>query len=52
MSKRTPGVLTGFLGGFDLSLHRGEYMDDPTKPPDGTQLCKIAGQVCKEYSTQ
>lgn len=40
------GALTGFLGGLDLSLHRGEYMDDPTKPPDGTQLCKIAGQVC------
>jgi hypothetical protein len=24
------GALTGFLGGFDLSLHCGEYMDDPT----------------------
>jgi thymidylate synthase (FAD) len=41
-----PGALTGFLGGFDESLHFPEYLDDPTTLPDGAQLCKIAGQVC------
>ncbi|GAC1688701.1 MAG: hypothetical protein NVS9B9_10790 [Ktedonobacteraceae bacterium] len=39
-------ALTGFLGGFDPSLHFVEYLDDPTKLPDGAQLCKVAGQVC------
>ena len=38
--------LTGFLQGFDSSLHFSEYTDDPTSLPDGAQLCKIAGQVC------
>ncbi len=38
--------LTGFLQGFDSSLHFSEYIDDPTSLPDGAQLCKIAGQVC------
>ena len=38
--------LTGFLQGFDPSLHFSEYIDDPTSLPDGAQLCKIAGQVC------
>ena len=38
--------LAGFLSGFDESLHFPEYLDDPTKLPDGAQLCKIAGQVC------
>jgi len=27
------GVLTGFLSGFDPSLHFAEYLDDPTKLP-------------------
>lgn len=40
------GGLTGFLEGFDPSLHFTEYLDDPTKLPDGAQLCKVAGQVC------
>lgn len=39
-------ALTGFLGGFDPSLHFGEYLDDPIKLPDGAQLCKVTGQVC------
>lgn len=39
-------ALTDFLSGFDPSLHFGEYLDDPTKLPDGAQLCKVAGQVC------
>ena len=38
--------LTGFLQGFDSSLHFSDYTDDPTALPDGAQLCKIAGQVC------
>jgi thymidylate synthase (FAD) len=40
------GGLTGFLDGFDPSLHFSEYLDDPTNLPDGSQLCKVAGQVC------
>ncbi len=40
------GGLAGFLSGFDESLNFPEYLDDPTKLPDGAQLCKIAGQVC------
>jgi thymidylate synthase (FAD) len=38
--------LAGFLDGFDPSLHFSEYLDDPTNLPDGSQLCKVAGQVC------
>jgi thymidylate synthase (FAD) len=38
--------LGGFLEGFDPSLRFSEYLDDPTKLPDSTQLCKTAGQVC------
>jgi thymidylate synthase (FAD) len=40
------GGLAGFLDGFDPSLHFSEYLDDPTNLPDGSQLCKVAGQVC------
>jgi len=40
------GALTGFLEGFDTSLHFAAYLDDPTRLPDGAQLCKVAGQVC------
>jgi thymidylate synthase (FAD) len=39
-------ALTGFLDGFDASLNFAQYLDDPTKLPDGAQLCKVAGQVC------
>src|SRR5712692_409430 len=38
--------LTGFLDGFGESLHFSEYLDDPTRLPDGAQLCKVAGQLC------
>src|SRR6266566_9085318 len=41
-----PAGLSGFLAGFDESLHFTEYLDDPTQLPEGAQLCKIAGQVC------
>src|SRR6266516_5344251 len=40
------GGLADFLEGFDPSLHFTEYLDDPTRLPDGAQLCKVAGQVC------
>jgi len=55
---KTPGVvllakpqtnvagLAGFLEGFDPDLHFTEYLDDPTKLPDSSQLCKTAGQTC------
>ena len=38
--------LGGFLEGFDPNLRFPEYLDDPTRLPDSTQLCKTAGQVC------
>ncbi|GAC1566536.1 MAG: hypothetical protein NVS3B14_09670 [Ktedonobacteraceae bacterium] len=38
--------LSGFLDGFDESLHFPEYLNDPTQLPAGAQLSKIAGQVC------
>src|SRR4051812_21602145 len=38
--------LAGFLEGFDPSLGFPAYVDDPTKLPDSSQLCKTAGQVC------
>jgi thymidylate synthase (FAD) len=38
--------LAGFLEGFDPDLRFTEYLDDPTRLPDSSQLCKIAGQVC------
>jgi thymidylate synthase (FAD) len=55
---RSPGVimlarprtnvagLAGFLEGFDPSLGFSGYVDDPTRLPDSSQLCKTAGQVC------
>jgi thymidylate synthase (FAD) len=55
---RSPGVvmltrprtnvegLAGFLEGFDPELRFPEYLDDPTRLPDSTQLCKTAGQTC------
>jgi thymidylate synthase (FAD) len=55
---KTPGVvvlakpqtnvagLSGFLEGFDPDLQFTEYLDDPTRLPDSSQLCKTAGQTC------
>jgi thymidylate synthase (FAD) len=55
---RSPGVvmlarprtnvagLAGFLEGFDPELRFPEYLDDPTRLPASTQLCKTAGQTC------
>jgi thymidylate synthase (FAD) len=39
-------VLGGFLEGFDPNLRFTEYLDDPTRLPDSSQLCKTAGQTC------
>jgi thymidylate synthase (FAD) len=38
--------LAGFLEGFDPELRFPEYLDDPTRLPDSTQLCKTSGQLC------
>jgi thymidylate synthase (FAD) len=38
--------MAGFLNGFDSSLNFSAYLDDPTKLPNGAQLCKVAGQTC------
>jgi thymidylate synthase (FAD) len=38
--------LAGFLEGFDPDLGFSAYVDDATRLPDSSQLCKIAGQVC------
>ena len=38
--------LDGFLEGFDPELRFPEYLDDPTKLPDSSQLCKTSGQLC------
>jgi thymidylate synthase (FAD) len=38
--------LAGFLEGFDPELQFPKYLDDPTRLPDSSQLCKIAGQTC------
>jgi thymidylate synthase (FAD) len=38
--------LGGFLEGFDPDLHFTVYLDDPTRLPDSSQLCKTAGQTC------
>jgi len=38
--------LAGFLEGFDPDLRFPEYLDDPTRLPDSSQLCKTSGQVC------
>jgi thymidylate synthase (FAD) len=55
---KTPGVvmlakpqtnvagLEGFLEGFDPLLRFPEYLEDPTRLPDSSQLCKTAGQTC------
>ncbi|MDP9488111.1 MAG: hypothetical protein M3Q49_20370, partial [Actinomycetota bacterium] len=61
---RTPGVimlarpqtnvagLGGFLEGFDPELRFPEYLDDPTRLPDSSQLCKTAGQTCFDDETE
>src|ERR1043165_1231209 len=38
--------LSEFLGGFSPELQFPQYLDDPTPLPPGTELCKVAGQVC------
>jgi thymidylate synthase (FAD) len=38
--------LKNFLEGFDPSLSFLAYLDDPTRLPDSSQLCKTAGQLC------
>ena len=35
-----------FLEGFEPSLQFPQYIDDPTPLPPGTQVCKLAGQLC------
>jgi thymidylate synthase (FAD) len=38
--------LRDFLWGFDPSLGFPDYLDDPTRLPDSSQICKTAGQLC------
>ncbi len=38
--------LAGFLDGFDPNLGFRGYLDDPTRLPASSQLCKTAGQLC------
>jgi thymidylate synthase (FAD) len=38
--------LKGFLEGFDPTLGFPDYLEDPTRLPDSSQLCKTAGQLC------
>lgn len=35
-----------FLEGFGPDLNFAQYLDDPTPLPSGTQICKVAGQLC------
>ena len=35
-----------FLGGYSPALGFSAYLEDPTPLPPGTQLCKVAGQLC------
>lgn len=44
--------LAGFLEGFDPELRFPEYLDDPTRLPDSTQLCKTSGQTCFDEDTE
>src|SRR5215211_5492491 len=44
--------LGGFLEGFDPSSGFPEYLEDPTALPDSSQLCKTAGQLCFDDSTE
>mgnify|MGYP001323248040 FL=1 len=38
--------LAGFLSGYGEDSPFPEYLNDPTRLPEGAQLCKIAGQLC------
>lgn len=38
--------LAGFLSGYGEASPFLEYLDDPTRLPEGAQLCKVAGQLC------
>ncbi|MCX6378590.1 MAG: FAD-dependent thymidylate synthase [Armatimonadetes bacterium] len=38
--------LGAFLEGFDGKLQFPQYLNDTTPLPSGTQLCKVAGQLC------
>lgn len=38
--------LKGYLEGFDPNLKFIDYLDDPNALPPGTQVCKMAGQLC------
>jgi flavin-dependent thymidylate synthase len=44
--------LAGFLEGFDPELGFPGYLDDPTRLPDSSQLCKTAGQTCFDEQTE
>jgi flavin-dependent thymidylate synthase len=44
--------LAGFLEGFDPALGFPAYVDDPTRLPDSSQLCKTAGQTCFDEETE
>ncbi len=44
--------LAGFLEGFDPELGFPAYLDDPTRLPDSSQLCKTAGQTCFDEDTE
>jgi thymidylate synthase (FAD) len=41
--------LKDFLDGFDPSLGFPAYLDDPTRLPDSSQLCKTAGQIGRAH---
>src|SRR5580704_137731 len=41
-----PGGLAPFLAGFSPDLGFADYLSDPVRLDDGTQLCKTAGQIC------
>ncbi len=38
--------LAAFLEGFDSKLQFPQYLNDASPLPSGTQLCKVAGQLC------
>ncbi|HEY1349966.1 MAG TPA: FAD-dependent thymidylate synthase [Ktedonobacteraceae bacterium] len=38
--------LAGFLRGYGKDSPFPEYMQDPTPLPAGSQICKVAGQLC------
>ncbi|HZY65078.1 MAG TPA: FAD-dependent thymidylate synthase [Rubrobacteraceae bacterium] len=44
--------IEGFLEGFDPALGFPDYVNDPTRLPDSSQLCKTAGQLCFDDQTE